>query len=107
LGFETTHVNEILDKWKTSDKDICKHADTNNLVLITKDADFRNSFFVNHTPKKLVKINLGNISNQELIDIISKHISKISSLDINAYFLIEIGAEIVTFIVDEEKPKDR
>lgn len=24
LGYETVHVNQILDKWLTKDKDICK-----------------------------------------------------------------------------------
>jgi len=77
LGFETIHVNTILQKWNTTDSEICKYADLHNLIIISKDSDFRDSFFVSRTPKKLIKINLGNISNQELIDILAKHIEAI------------------------------
>ncbi len=67
LGFEAVHVNQILDKSESKDSDLCKYADQNNYVIISKDSDFRDSFFVKQTPKKLIKVSLGNISNQELI----------------------------------------
>lgn len=54
LGFEVIHVNEILDKWITSDSKICNFADQNDLVVITKDSDFRNSFYIKKSPKKLI-----------------------------------------------------
>ena len=57
------HVNEILDKWFTKDSEISTYADLNDLIVITKDSDFRDSFFIKKTPRKLIKINLGNISN--------------------------------------------
>ncbi|MDP2887682.1 MAG: DUF5615 family PIN-like protein [Bacteroidota bacterium] len=28
-GYETAHVTQILDRWNTKDKDICKYADKN------------------------------------------------------------------------------
>ncbi|MBN2649485.1 MAG: DUF5615 family PIN-like protein [Prolixibacteraceae bacterium] len=64
LGFDTIHVNEILDKSETKDSDLSKYADQNDYVFITKDSDFRDSYFVKQSPKKLIKINLGNIPNQ-------------------------------------------
>lgn len=45
LSIETIQVNEILDKWNTTDKDISIYTEENDLMVITKDADFRNSFF--------------------------------------------------------------
>lgn len=104
LGFETTHVNDILDKWNTSDMEICNYADANDLIVITKDSDFRNSFFIKKTPKKLIKINLGNISNPKLTQIISENIGAISKLNTKPYFLIEIDKDIITFIDDEQRP---
>ena len=104
LGFKTTHVNEILDKWNTKDIDICSYADSKDLIVITKDSDFRDSFFIKKTPKKLIKINLGNISNQELIRIISENIDSISKLSSKSYFLIEIDKSYITFIDDEQGP---
>jgi len=41
LGFETIHVNNILDSWFSKDSDISKYADENDLIVITKDSDFR------------------------------------------------------------------
>ena len=43
-GFETIHVNQILDRWNTKDKDICEYADAGDWIVVTKDYDFRNSF---------------------------------------------------------------
>jgi predicted nuclease of predicted toxin-antitoxin system len=68
-GVETQHVNTILDKWHTKDDDICIYADKHDFVVLTKDAGFKNSHFVNQTPKKLIKVNLGNISTKDLIRI--------------------------------------
>lgn len=99
LGYDTTHVNEILDKWFTKDREICDYADANDLIIITKDSDFRDSFFIDNTPKKLIKINLGNISNQELIQIISDNIGSISKLSTKSSFLIEIDKEDI-FVVE-------
>jgi predicted nuclease of predicted toxin-antitoxin system len=69
-GYNAFHVNSLPDKWYTKDNYISKYADLNDFILITKDADFRNSYFIKKTPKKLIKVNLGNISNAALIDIV-------------------------------------
>lgn len=98
IGFETIHVNEILNKWFTKDKDICHYADSNDLILITKDSDFRDSYFVKNTPKKLIKINLGNISNVELIKVLSDNISSIQKLDSEERFLVEVEKNYITYI---------
>lgn len=68
LGYKCEHVNRILNKWNTIDEEIISFADENNLILITKDQDFRNSFLLNSKPKKLIKIDLGNISNEDFFE---------------------------------------
>ncbi len=91
-GFECIHINTILDKWFTSDSTIAKYSDANDFTLITKDFDFKNSFLVNKTPKKLIKINLGNISNTQLIEIFDRFISEIETIDNNHnQYMIEIA----------------
>jgi predicted nuclease of predicted toxin-antitoxin system len=63
----------------------------NDLILITKDFDFKNSFIVNKSPKKLLKINLGNISNTQLIEIFDRFISENDEINNkHDYFMIEI-----------------
>lgn len=51
LGFTVIHVNEMLNNWFTSDSMISKFADENDLIVITKDSDFRNSFYIKRSPK--------------------------------------------------------
>lgn len=73
-GCTSIHVNQILQKWFTSDAEICKYADKNSLVVITKDSDFKNTRFINKTPKRIVRVILGNISNSELIGLFKKYL---------------------------------
>ncbi|NEN22647.1 hypothetical protein G3O08_03895 [Cryomorpha ignava] len=100
LGYESFHVNEILNKWNTKDKEICIYADKNDLIVLTKDADFRNSFLIDGTPNKLVKINLGNISTNALIEAISENIEAVKLLDSKGAFMIEIDQNSATFILN-------
>lgn len=90
LGFDVIHVNELPEKWFSTDKFISELADNNDRIVITKDSDFKNSFFIHHTPAKLIKVNLGNISNTTLIQHISDNLSQIEELNKLPYFIIEI-----------------
>ena len=96
LGHYTVHVNNILNKWHTKNQEISTYADDNDLVVISKDADFRNSHFLKNSPKKLIKINLGNIPNQELINIFTKNINAFDAFGKRQSFLIEIDKELIT-----------
>lgn len=73
-GVLAQHVNNLPDKWYTKDNAVCEYADANDLVVITKDDDFRNTHFIQGTPKRLVRITLGNISNAELLKILDEHL---------------------------------
>jgi predicted nuclease of predicted toxin-antitoxin system len=97
-GYETVHVNNILDGWNTTDRDNCKIADANDFIVITKDYDFRNSFFINKSPRKLIKVNLGNISTSDLITSVSRILTTVEKLNRKSFFLIEIDKVITTFI---------
>jgi predicted nuclease of predicted toxin-antitoxin system len=101
LGYEAIHINEILDRWHTKDADICTYADENNLIVLTKDADFKNSFLIRNTPKKLIKVNLGNISTSILRDLISENIEAFQMLDSKGAFMVELDQGSVSFIRKE------
>lgn len=98
LGYETIHVNDILDKWFTKDNEIAEYANTHNLIVISKDSDFRDSFFIKRKPSKLIKINLGNISNNELITLFDQVIMLMKDVEIENSFLIEIDKESINYI---------
>ena len=91
------HVNTILEKWCTKDSAIANYADQNGLILITKDGDFRDSHYLKNTPNKLVKINLGNISNADLLIIIENNLSKIEKLNSNDSFILEVDNDNLIF----------
>lgn len=65
----STHVNQILQKWNTTDAEICKYADPGSMIVITKDSDFKDTHFIKQTPKKVIKVTLGNISNNDLLKV--------------------------------------
>jgi len=66
MGIDATHVNRILDGSETTDSAIAAFVDANDMLLITKDSDFRNSHFLSRTPARVLRITLGNLSNSEL-----------------------------------------
>ncbi len=91
LGYVSLHVNDILDSWFTQDGKIAEYCDQEDLTVITKDQDFRNSHLVKRTPKKLVKINLGNIANKDLIQTIENHMDLLLEVHRDSeFFMIEI-----------------
>lgn len=98
LKFQAIHVNEILDRWHTKDRAICIYADTNDFIVLTKDADFKYSHLISNTPRKLVKVNLGNMPTSTLTNVISKNLKAIQILNSNGGFLIELNQHSSTFI---------
>ena len=98
MGFEAVHINNILDGSTTKDNDICRYADKFDYIVITKDSDFRDSFFARQTPKKLIKVNLGNISNKKLIGLFEDNLNKISHYSSKNNFLIVISLSGISLI---------
>ncbi|MDB5141483.1 MAG: hypothetical protein JWQ66_196 [Mucilaginibacter sp.] len=94
----SVHVNQILQKWHTPDADICKYADENSMVVVTKDTDFKNSHFINKTPKKVIRITLGNISNSDLMALVISYLPFILPLSVRDSFYIELSHGQITII---------
>lgn len=102
-GIVSVHINDILDKWFTSDNKISNYADKNEFIVITKDSDFKNSHFIKHSPRKLIKINLGNISTNKLIDIFESCYTLISEkFESNSECYFEINSDYLLIINENE-----
>jgi predicted nuclease of predicted toxin-antitoxin system len=97
-------VNELPEKWFSTDKFISEFADNSDRIVITKDSDFKNSFFIHRTPAKLIKVNLGNISNAALIKHIAGHLKQIEELNKLPYFIIEIDFDNTQYSTFSTKP---
>jgi predicted nuclease of predicted toxin-antitoxin system len=89
-GINAIHRSTILSRWTTKDKDFCKYADDN---------DFRNSHFLQNTPFKLIKINLGNISNDKLISIFQNQLSKIGEVFKHSCAYVEISKDSISVLI--------
>jgi len=102
-GISSMHVNDILDKWFTSDIKISDFADENDFTVITKDSDFKNSHFIKKSPKKLIKINLGNISTVRLLEIFESCYTLITEkFDNNLECYFEINSDYFLIINENE-----
>jgi len=90
-GHEAVHVNNILDGYHTKDSEISRYANENGFTVMTKDADFKNSHLLKNSPGRLLKISLGNIPTQRLIEILDANLDEIvSHFQIEKCF-IELG----------------
>ena len=96
-----THVNQLPNKWFSSDTEIAYYVDNNDYVLITKDSDFRKSFILKKSPRKLIRFILGNISNKELISIFENNELQILANLNKTYCYLEIGRSNLIVICNE------
>ena len=96
-GLDALHANDLPKKSETPDPEIADYADSNKMVLVTKDGDFKTSHLLKQKPKRLIRITLGNISNQELIQIFDSNLLLIVAKMKADCCFIEIGKEIITF----------
>ena len=92
-GTESVHVNQILSGSSTADAMLCQYADQNDYIVITKDADFRNTYFLKKTPRKLIRVCLGNIANNRLIALFENQIGLIKQLNAEGSFYMEINPD--------------
>lgn len=75
-GHDATHTPELPNGNRTPDDEIAAAADAEGRVVISKDRDFRYSHFVNGTPRRLLVVHTGNISNNDLLDLIEANLEQ-------------------------------
>lgn len=81
---------------RTSDTEINALSIREQYVVVTKDADFVNSFHLRHQPYKLLLVSTGNISNADLEALLSTNIESISQ-GFDVFDFIEIDRNTVIF----------
>jgi predicted nuclease of predicted toxin-antitoxin system len=97
-GVDATHVNRILEGSTTKDAAAAAFADANDRVLITKDRDFRDSHFLAGTPSRLIRVTLGNLSNDALLELFDRHWEALAKVLSESPCYVELGSEgIVAF----------
>ena len=79
-GFDVIHTDDLPNKEFTTDTEIRKISVSENRIVITKDSDFLDSFYVKGIPPKLLLVSTGNIKNKALINLFDSNIEKINEL---------------------------
>lgn len=78
-GHEALHTTELPDGNRSTDSQIALRADADGRVVVTKDQDFRDSHLVAGTPRQLLIVATGNITNDALLSLFEHHIDAIVS----------------------------
>lgn len=76
-GHDALHTLDLPEQNRTSDAAILELAMREDRVVVTKDADFVNSFVLSRQPEKLLLISTGNVSNRDLDAILLRNLSEI------------------------------
>lgn len=70
INIKAFHVDDLPDGDQSTDLEITKFADQNDLTVVTKDYDFYHSHMANKKPNRLFLISTGNLKNRQLFDLI-------------------------------------
>ncbi len=89
-GFDVLHTSALPNKEYTTDNEIREISVREDRIVISKDSDFLDSFYIKGIPPKLLLVATGNINNKELLNLFDLNIGKIIELFIN-YSLVEIN----------------
>ncbi|UYM07635.1 DUF5615 family PIN-like protein [Solicola gregarius] len=86
LGHDVVHTSSLPHGNRTTDVEISEIADQKNRIVVTRDADFRNSHLLQGSPSKVLVIATGNISNTDLLTLCESCLSRIEdALVVGAY----------------------
>jgi predicted nuclease of predicted toxin-antitoxin system len=72
-GHDAIHSSELPDANRTTDANIAQRADAEDRVVVTKDRDFRDRQLLQTTPRRLLVVATGNISNNDLVALFDQH----------------------------------
>jgi len=76
-GHDATHTLDLPTGNASSDEQLLNVAAVEDRVIVTKDADFVNSFWLTEKPRQLLLVSTGNIGNRELNDLLDRHLDEI------------------------------
>jgi len=78
-GHDVVHTRDLPQGNRTRDSTINSVSLHEQRIVVTKDTDFVTSFVLHGRPHKLLLVSTGNIGNDELVDLFTKHIEMIET----------------------------
>ena len=79
-GCDCLHTLDLPAANRTQDGSITRLSMAEKRVVITKDADFVNSFLLHGQPYKLLLVSTGNISTTDLLELFRKFLPQLTNL---------------------------
>lgn len=73
-SFDAVHTLDLPRKNVTDDLEINRISLEENRIVISKDSDFYDSYTAHKEPHKLLYLTMGNISNQDLLNLFDKNL---------------------------------
>ena len=95
-GYDTIHTHDLPLENRTPDGAVNQISMDEKRIVITKDADFVNSFMIARRPYKLLLVSTGNIKNSELEPLFLQNIEQIVEA-FATYDFIEIDRTLIIF----------
>jgi len=79
-GYDTVHTRDLPRANATRDSEINALSIAEERVVVTKDADFVQSFTLQDRPYKLLLVSTGNIRNAELFELMTGRLEQLAEL---------------------------
>ena len=93
-GFDVIHTSELPDGNDTTDDEINQLSLAELRIVISKDADFYDSFTAKKEPYKLLHVKTGNIKNSQLIELFDKN-SELIIKELNEGSVVQISQNYI------------
>jgi len=97
-GHDVVHTLDLPSKNRTTDEELDAISVREYRIVVTKDADFVNSFLLTRKPFKVLFISTGNIKNADLERLLVPQISAIATA-FETYDYIELTRTALVFHV--------
>jgi predicted nuclease of predicted toxin-antitoxin system len=97
-GYEAIHTLDLPLGNRTPDSMINELSIGEGYVVVTKDADFVNSFHLHRRPHKLLLVSTGNIRNSELESLLVSNLESITG-SFDHFDFIEVNRAAIIFHV--------
>lgn len=89
-GHDAVHTTQLPAGNRTTDAAIAELADRDDRVVVTKDRDFRDGHLLSGSPRRLLVVATGNITNAALLQLFAANLDAIVGAFADVDF-VEIG----------------
>lgn len=91
-GHDAIHTSSLPAGNRSTDLQICAIADTQGRIVATKHVDFRNSHLLSGSPRRLLIVTTGNITNDVLLELVDASLTALTRAFESSDF-VELGRD--------------